>query len=321
MDFSKLLSEKLLELDSPIYIAGHIKPDQDSICSCLALAKVLNKYQKEAYVLLDDKDRDVLSWISDHSLIKNKVMEDTYNFISLDLNEKKRLGSFQKYFDKAKYTINIDHHQDNKNEANINYSATSYSSTCEILYEIIDMLGKENFDLEINELLYSGIMNDTNCFSRRLSNKTFIIAQQLINSGIDYSKIIKRTLKERTMYEFKALARLVNDIKYDTFHYVILDKNEDCYKDLTHNQIVKKIAEDLRTIEGMDIFILLIKNNDEIVAKCMSNASENADKIASIFGGGGHKKEAGFTTKNISINEIITKIKNYIYQQNMKPKL
>lgn len=321
MNYSNLISNKLLELDSPIYIAGHLKPDQDSICSCLALAKVLNKNGKKAFVLLEKKDKDVIAWKNDYSLIKNKVSDDYYNFISLDLNEKKRLGIFEKDFDNAAYTINIDHHQDNKNEANITYSATSYSSTCEIIYEIIEALGKENFDLDINELLYSGIMNDTNCFSRRLSSKTFIITQELINSGINYTKIIKKTLKERTMYEFKAMARLVNDIEYDTFHYVILDKKEDCYKELTHNQIVKKIAEDLRTIEGMDVFILLIKNGNEILAKCMSNESENADKIAALFGGGGHKKEAGFTIKNASTDEIIHKIKNYINNKNMNFKL
>ena len=130
--------------------------------------------------------------------------------------------------------------------------------------------------------------------------------------GRNYVYIIKKTVKERTMYEFKALAKLVNEIQYDNFHYVVVDKGDDSFNKLTHNQIVKNIAEDLRTIEGLDVFILFIKNDNVITSKCMSNVSENADKIASLFGGGGHKKEAGFTVTDMSIEDIITKINEYL---------
>ena len=44
----------------------------------------------------------------------------------------------------------------------------------------------------------------------------------------------------------------------------------------------------------------------------MSNISENANIIASLFGGGGHKKEAGFTIKNKDIQEMINEIKKYL---------
>ena len=123
--------------DSPIYIAGHIKPDQDSIGSCLAFARFLNNFGKKAYVLLEDKDKAINEWQNDYSLIVNDIKDENFNFIALDLNEKKRLGFYEKYFDKARYTINVDHHQDNKGEANYTISDTSVSSTCEIIYNII----------------------------------------------------------------------------------------------------------------------------------------------------------------------------------------
>lgn len=314
----KQVKDILTNLDNPIYIAGHVKPDQDSIGSCLALARFLNSIGKKAYVLLDDKDREIINWQNDYSLIVNKIHDNNFNFIALDLNEKKRLGKFEIYFDKALYTINIDHHQDNKHEANFTLSIPGISSTCEMIYSIIESYGKEHFSIPICESLYAGILNDTNCFTRRLSPQTLKITQKLINKGIDYPFIIKKTLKERTMYEFKALAKLINQIQYDGFHYAIIDMQDENFKELSHNQIVKKLAEDLRTIEGMDVFILLIKKNNIITSKCMSNSSENADKIASLFGGGGHKKEAGFTIENLSIDEIISKIKIFLNEKRVK---
>ena len=314
MDKFKRAKEVLLNLDKnlPVYIAGHLKPDQDSVGSCLALANFLRLYNIKSYVLLEDFDKEILSWKGEVSFIKNEVSEKEYNFIALDLNEKKRLGRFESYFDNAKFKINIDHHQDNKYEADFTLSIPGTSSTCEIVYEIMKSEGKSVFFKEICDFLYAGMMNDTNCFSRRLSKKTMSIAQKLINYGADYSYIIKKTFSERSLYEFKALAKLVSEIKYDEFHYAVVDKAEPEYCELTHNQIVKKIAEDLRKIEGIDVFLILIKTGDTIVAKVMSNISSCADKLAAVFGGGGHKKEAGFTIKNMAIEEIVSKTKDFL---------
>ena len=301
--------------DLPIYIAGHLKPDQDSVGSCLALAEFLKAYGKKACVLLEEKDKDILNWKGDYSLVTSEVVHDKYNFFMLDMNEKKRLGSFEKWFDEAEFTVNIDHHQDNKFEADHTVSEPGISSTCEMIFEIISAFGKDYLTKSICEYLYAGMMNDTNCFSRRLSSKTLAVAQKLINKKIDYTHIIKKTFSERSFYEFKALAKLVSEIKEDDgFNYVVVDKSKEEFSKLSHNAIVKQIAEDLRKIEGFDVFLMLIKNTDSIVAKVMSNISSNADKIATVFGGGGHKKEAGFTVKDMTIEEIVEQTRNHLKQ-------
>ena len=313
MNKFKKSKEVLDELNNlPIYIAGHIKPDQDSVGSCIALAKYLKSKGKEVYVLIEKADEDIVSWKGEDLLIANDVKHEKFNFVAIDLNEKKRLGRYEQNFDNAEFKVNIDHHQDNKYEADFTLSIPGISSTCEIIYEILKNEGKQVFSKDICDWLYAGMMNDTNCFTRRLSSKTMTIAQKLINYGADYVYIIKKTFSERTMYWFKALAKLVSEIKYDGFHYAVVDKSLPEYKDLTHNNIVKQIAEDLRKIEGIDVFLMLIKNGDTIVAKVMSNASECADKLAAVFGGGGHKKEAGFTIKNVKVEEIVSKAKEFL---------
>ena len=124
---------------------------------------------------------------------------------------------------------------------------------------------------------------------------------------IDFKELLDVTIR--------ALSSLVDNIKYDMFHYVIVDMDDDKYNKLTFNQITKRIAEDLRTIEDLDIFVILIKYNGYIRAKTMSNKSECAHIIASLFGGGGHKKEAGFMIENSTIENIIETIKEYIKNQ------
>lgn len=310
----KNLNKTLLNLSSkePIYICGHMRPDQDSVGSCIALAEFLNINGKNAKVLLNKKDYDVIAWLNDTSLLTDNIPEKDYVFIALDTNEKKRLGEFEKLFDNAKYTINIDHHQNNLNEACCTFSKPGASSTCELIYNILTANGKTKLNNTIYSCLYSGMMADTNCFTRRLGNKTLCIAQKLINNGADYINIIKKAFSSRSMYEFKALAKLVNELQFDGFHYAVVDKTKEEFCKLTHNQLVKAIAEDLRKIDGIDVFLLIMKDTETIGAKVMSNISENADKIAEMFGGGGHKKEAGFTTKDITVEYIINKTKEFL---------
>ena len=313
---TKTIIEQLDNL--PIYICGHLKPDQDSICSSIALGLFLKELGKETYVLLADSDKDILDWKQDYSLIANKITHTNYNFIALDVNETKRLGEYEDAFYKANHTINIDHHQHNKYEAQHTISDTNASSTCELIYEIINNYSKDYFTKDICEYLYCGILNDTNCFSRRISNKTFLISQELINAGIDYVDIIKNTINQRSMYEYKALASAINDIQYDVLHYLVIDKNRPEYINLTHNQIVKKLAEDLRKIDAIDVFLVLIQENNKIICKCMSNISENANIIAELFGGGGHKKEAGFTVYDVTIEDILKTCKLYLQSNTSK---
>lgn len=309
----KEIKKALKDNDLPVYLAGHEYPDNDSIGSCLAVARLLEKMGKEAHVLLNDQDRDILAVHDNQHLVTNTVSHDKYWFIALDLNETYRLINFEKYFKEAEFTINIDHHQGNYTNANIVLSNQSVSSTCEIIYQLYTLFGREYLDLSIASTLYTGIMTDTSVFARRLSTQTLAIAQKLLNFGINYEYLIANTYSKRTLYELKALALLVNEIQFDEcLHYLIIDKSLPQFSDLTHTQITKTIAEELRKIDQIDVFLIFILEKDSIVAKCMSNISKNANVIARLFGGGGHKGEAGFTIRNVSVEEILTKAKDFI---------
>ena len=313
IDKLKEIKKALKDCDLPVYLAGHEYPDNDSIGSCLAVARLLEKLGKKAYVLLNDEDRDILAVHQNQHLVTNKVHDEKYWFCSLDLNDTSRLINFEKYFKEAQFTINIDHHQGNYTNANIVLSDQSVSSTCEIIYHLYTLFGREYFDKSIAESLYTGIMTDTSVFARRLSSQTLSIAQKLLNFGINYEYLIANTYSKRTLYELKALALLVNEIKFDEcLHYLIIDKSLPQFSELTHTQITKTIAEELRKIDQIDTFFIFVVESDHIVSKCMSNITKNANVIARHFGGGGHKGEAGFTIRNITVEEIIKDAKDFI---------
>ena len=311
METIKTLADKLQEITLPIYLGGHINPDDDSIGSNLSLAYLLKSMGKNVKVMLEDIDKPALKLHDIEAEIVEIVEEENYVFIALDLNETYRLGRFEKYYLNAPYKINIDHHQGNNTNADFILSMPDVSSTCEIIYNLVNEINKDLINIQLAKSLYTGILTDTKSFSKRLSPNTLTIVQDLINQGIDYDEIIRNTMNRRTIYQFQAFAKLIQNINYDDYHYAILDKELPEYKDLTHNEIVKILAEEIRKLEGVDTFMLLIKYPTKITGKVMSNITKNAHVIAKYFGGGGHKQEAGFTT-NKSIEEILEETKQFI---------
>lgn len=342
------LKEKLLFLpDLPIFIAGHKNPDQDSIGSCLCLCRFLRHFKKDAWVLLKKEEKSLVLWQniddlvvkniddflktiqSNQNVVKNEKKDINLNindlnvskisgqkkyiFIALDLNDLSRLDNHQDEYLNATLKLNIDHHQGNSTNADFVFSCDKESSTCEILFKLIEKTDKSLLTLDNCENLYCGILTDTNCFSRRITKRTFDIAQQLINLGVDYYKLNRLVLWGRTVDELVCSGLLAQSIVDEkTFHYVVCDKTKTPMCNLSQSVLVKKVAEDLRKIDGINILVFLIDYKDKFVAKVMTNDCEIADKISSQFaGGGGHKKEAGFTT-TLSIQEILSTISAYI---------
>ena len=313
---TKKITQELLKIDNktPIYICGHIKADQDSIGASIVLAEFLSHYGKNVYVLLSQKDANILTWKPTSKFITDKVEHSDYVFVAIDINETYRLGEFEQYYFKAHTKFNIDHHQGNSTNADFVLDVPEVSSTCEIIYTLIYRHNKNLLTKDMCEYLYAGIFTDTNGLSRRLSAHTLEIVQKLVNKKIPYAEINRLTLSLRTMYEFIALSHMVKEIvKEKHFHYLVVDKNRQEYSKLSLNTITKKLAEDLRKIDEIDTFVVLILNHDNSInAKTMTNSTALACDIAKLFGGGGHKKESGFTTNSFTVEEIVLKTNEFL---------
>lgn len=306
----KEILEKIPE-NQAIIIAGHENTDMDSIGASLAMAYFLEKIgKKDITVLIEEKDMYKIDWFDNNKFIKQSVQKDNYIFIMVDLNRKERLGKFEKYFDNAVLTINIDHHESNKQEARYILENAQISSTCELLYNLISIFDKE-INKNIASLLYAGILTDTTGFSHRLTSKTLAIASELLKYEIDYQYITKKTFLERTMSEITALSKILGNINYDVFHYVIMDRKDQAFRELEYSLLFKKMVPILKNIEGVKVMGIFLIDNDKVFGEFKANADIDISKLAIQLGGGGHKKSAGFTSF-LTLEEILKISKEYI---------
>ena len=297
--------------NQPVIIAGHEDADMDSIGASLSIAYFLEKIGKEdVTVLLAEKDMYKIKWFNQNKFLAQYTKKDNYVFIMVDLNRKERLSEFESYFDNASLTINIDHHESNKQEAKYILEDATISSTCEIIFNIFNQFDCK-LDKNIASLLYAGILTDTSGFSHRLTHETLYIASKLLEYKIDYQYITKKTFLERTMPEIKALSKILDNIHYDIFHYVIMDRKDIIFRDLEYSLLFKKMVPILKNIEGIDVIGIFLIDDNKVFGEFKANADIDISKLAIQLGGGGHKKSAGFTS-TLPLEKVLEISKDYI---------
>ncbi|MCK4321627.1 bifunctional oligoribonuclease/PAP phosphatase NrnA [candidate division WOR-3 bacterium] len=279
-------------------IVSHKYPDGDSIGSQIALALGLLKIGKKAYIYNEDPPTDRYSRFKRINLIHTDKKDfDEEVIFALDSAELNRIGFIKDKIDFTKPIINIDHHISNKNFGDINIVKPYYSSTAEIIYELLNRLTE--LDEEIATYLYIGILTDTGSF--RYPNTTshsLRVASKLVNYGVVASQVSEFIWFTDPPVRIKLLGAVLQNITlHDKFSIMYVTKNmlknhgakeEDTNEFVDYGLTIKNVKATamIKEREGGILKVSLRSRNDVSV-----------QELASEYGGGGHKTAAGFTYK------------------------
>ena len=289
--------KEIMQGAESVAILGHIRPDGDCIGSCLALYNYIETYfpKVQAKVYLQDfmpefrmlKNADKIT----HDYSEDKVYDICF---SLDSADKERHGEYVKYFDTAKKTVGIDHHISNKGFADEHLIISEASATAEMMYELI---GKDHLTKEIAECIYLGMAHDTGVFQySNASPKTFRVVADLLETGIDASRIIDETFYQKSYVQNQILGRTLMESILMMDGKVIAGVVK--LKDMEFYGVTPKaldgIVSQLRYTRGVEVAIFMYELAPHHFKVSMrSNGKVNVSKIAGYFGGGGHVKAAG----------------------------
>ncbi len=305
-----------------VAIAGHIRPDGDCIGSCTALYQYLKGNSEElgltrVDVYLQEPLGNEFHILTGFDEIKRSYdTDEEYDlFISLDCGSLDRLGPAVKFFEKAKKTINIDHHISNQAFARINHVVADASSTCEVLFSVMD---EDKITKEIAESLYVGIIHDTGVFKHsNTSQKTMQIAGRLISKGINFSALIDESFYSKTYLQNQLLGRCLMEsmllLGKKVVVAVINHKMLDFYGAVTSD--LDGIVDQLRLTKGTEVAIFIYETElHEFKVSMRSNGEVNVSRIAVYFGGGGHIKAAGCSMHG-SAHDVINNIALHVEAQ------
>ena len=192
----------LLNDSKTIVIVPHKNPDGDAIGSSLALYHYLIAYNHSVKVIAPNDYPNFLKWLpGDDTVLKFETQQEESTSLllkadiifTLDFNAYHRAGDrMAKYLEESEAVkIMIDHHQKPDDYATFTYSDVSMSSTCEMVYNFLNMLGDvDRIDSKIATCLYVGIMTDTGSFRfPATTSSTHRIIGDLIDKGADNSQI------------------------------------------------------------------------------------------------------------------------------------
>ncbi len=302
---------KAIKESSNIMIAPHMYPDGDALGSSLAL-----------YIALKKAGKNV--WLISHTPIPTKYqfLSENYTFLPLDLvpsdldliigvdcADKERLALSDNYLKKAKMVVNIDHHSTNDNFGDINI-VEQVAATGEIVVDIFDEFGYE-IDEEVAKCLYVAISTDTGHFMYSNTTKsTFEKVAKLFTTGFEFVDITRKLFLEKSLVQTKLAGIAINGMEmYQDNRIALIHINKDhlAYtggKDGDCESLVNQAVD----IDSVDVAIFIREINKSFFkVSFRSKGDYDIGKVASKFGGGGHKNAAG-----CAINGDFETIKNNV---------
>ena len=318
MNFSN--TEEIIKSSKKILIISHVNPDGDALGSTCAMYKAIyNKFKKKA-------DMCALTYLSPMYKFLPYLSETRHSYdtslvydlvITVDVADKERLCDMKVLFDKAKVTINIDHHKTNNNFGDYNYVKPEASSTGEVLY---DMFRNSDWDIdkEMAECLYTAILTDTGGF--RFDNTTehvLDIASNLVGLGANPSEIYTHCYEEKSkdfvMFQNYCVSKAVFLNNDKIVYSAIYRRDFERYN--AKDDFTEGLAEQLRAINTTDLaFVIKEIEPNKLCKVSMRSKEYDVAKICSAFGGGGHSRAAGCTMKfgvDAAVKKLLDEINKY----------
>ncbi|MGN0142390.1 MAG: bifunctional oligoribonuclease/PAP phosphatase NrnA [Roseburia sp.] len=282
-----------------VAIAGHIRPDGDCVGSCLATYNYIRTYYPKIQVdLYLEPIPNIFKFLArSEEIISDYPQGKRYDlFISQDCGDTGRLGNAAAYFETAGKTVCIDHHISNQSFADENYIFPQASSTSELIF---DLLPRERLTKEIAECIYTGIIHDTGVFQYSCTSRaTMEKAGVLMEMGIDYPRIVDETFYTKTYNQNRilGLALLKSRLHLEgrCISSVITAEEMKEYEVLPKH--LDGIVSQLRVTKDVEVAVFLYETGDGTFKVSTRSASYvDVSAIAVGFGGGGHKRAAGFS--------------------------
>lgn len=293
-----------------ILLVGHKKPDSDTIGAMAAMAQFLEKFlAKNVIMAFEDALLEQFNFLVDFHKVKkiSDVLFDQIDLIvALDCGSYKMTGLENFFPNNPEISlINIDHHQDSFYGI-LNIVDSEAASTTEIIYQIF-LKFSIPISADIATALLCGIFGDTDSFKNpNTTEKTLLITSQLLIAGADLKTIIRETLATKSVSTLrlwgKALSQLKTDEKLGMVSTIIT--KSDIMETGADYSDLDGIANFLNSVPSASVSMVLSERGDEIKGS-FRTLSKNTDvsKLAKLFGGGGHKKAAGFSMPGRLIKE------------------
>ena len=288
-------------------VTSHDNPDGDAIGSLLGLHLALRELGKDSVMVMGGttpfpEEFDFLA-LDDNGLVRvapADLAERT--LVAVDCAQASRIVE-PSLVEGARAVVNVDHHHDNTRFGDVNLVVEDASSTAEALADVMAELALP-LTPAIADALYVGLVTDTGRFQySNTTPKALRLAAELVEAGADASKVFVEVYESTPFPKLKLLARALERATPLVDGRVVV--SELVRDDFTAAGAVEPYSEGiidvLRAVEGAELVALVreLPNGAATARKGSLRSRPNGVDVSAIartFGGGGHRRAAGFST-------------------------
>jgi phosphoesterase RecJ-like protein len=286
-----------------LLITAHIDPDGDAVGSCLGLAHALHHLGKSADVVLDSPLPATLAFLPGSETIRRpeEVPRRYESVLVLDSPSLERVGRVaeRNLAPGAKIAV-IDHHRGSEGFGDVRLVDPESSATAELVYDLIEHLGVP-IGPEIAECLYTGILSDTGGFRyANTSARTLRVAALLVERGARASVVAENIYATKTAPSLRILGMALASLETKSGGRIgaMTISREMFEKAGATPEDADGIVQYAKALAGARVGVLIQETApDEIRASLRSDGTVDVNRVASLFGGGGHRNAAGLRVR------------------------
>jgi len=286
-----------------ILLFAHSSPDGDTTGSVIALKEYIQALGGHADICCFDQFPQFFSPLFQEEFLHPDQIEiGKYKLLiaadSVERGFEKMLPSLGP----DQITALIDHHPDINIRGDINIIDPSYSSVCQIIYDLF-RFSEVKIGRKAATALMLGILSDTGMLQHSNTTPEVLDAvSSLMKEGAQISKIVETSFSNKKISTLKLWGRAFDKAKISPRNGMIVSAltKKDLEECEATAEDIAQVASILNTVPGTKFALILSeRDNGFVKGSLRSEKYKDTDvsKIAAQFGGGGHKLASGFEIK------------------------
>jgi phosphoesterase RecJ-like protein len=300
-------------------LVTHVNPDGDAIGSQVGLGRYFRSLGFEVRMVNQDATPPDLRFVEfdgpfgeAYDPARHDGLLDAADAIVLvDNSAPDRLGCMESPARlRAAKTFCIDHHPTRATPWAVNIIDTSASATAVIVHELV-RAGEWTPDRAAADALYAGLATDTGFFRfNSTSPRAFRVAAELLEAGADPTRCYREIYERNAPAYTRLLGRALADLSLGGGGTVAsvgitLAMIEACG---ASGVDTSEFTTPLLAVDGVRVAILFRElPGDKVKVSLRSKGELDVQKMASEFGGGGHRNASGIVMPG-RFEEVVAKV-------------
>jgi len=310
-----LQADRLIKKTKKTLCIAHKRPDGDTLGATVAWNLALKAMGKEVTMACVDQIPQRFMFLAD----AGKFVRE-FDFRAFDLIIVSDAGAsymtlyheiYPDIFKGDVPVLNIDHHHSNDNFGLCNIIDTSAASTTVILYRLFEVCGIP-VTASMATALLCGIYNDTGSLMHANTNlDVFEISGKLMDLGGRVHLVARNLFRTTPISTLKLWGRVLENARVNeegvTISVITWQDFEECGADTDE---ISGVVDLMNSVPGAKYTCLLNEDRGGKIKGSFRTQRDDVDlaELASKFGGGGHKKAAGFSIAGRLQKEVYWKI-------------